>query len=264
MNDLTGKNPAVTAKTAGMNQSRAAAQFERGNVYMADLSPVVGSEQGGCRPVVVIQNNVGNRNSSTVVVAPLTTARKTKLPTHVPLIFNGRSNLILLEAIRTISKDRLGTWVGCIGPRVMKNLDKALRTSLGLDDKYNNVTNRVPPDDANGERRPVERGEVYMADLSPVVGNEQGGYRPVVVIQNNVGNLYSPTVIIAPLTTAHKAPLPTHVETKVNGKGSTILLDAVRTISKQRLVSQMGSISKKTIRKVNHALAVSMALPGIQ
>lgn len=264
MSNLMEKGPTADIKAAKANPSCHVTQFERGNVYMADLSPVVGSEQGGCRPVVVIQNNMGNRNSSTVVVAPLTTARKTKLPTHVPLIFNGRGNLILLEAIRAISKERMGTWLGCIGPDVMKNLDKALCTSLGLDDRFNDVKNRVPPDDTNGERQAVERGEVYMADLSPVVGNEQGGYRPVVVIQNNVGNMYSPTVIIAPLTTAHKTLLPTHVETKINGKGSTILLDAVRTISKQRLASQMGSISRKTIQKVNKALAVSMALPGLQ
>lgn len=111
----------------------------------------------------------------------------------------------------------------------------------------------------------VKRGFVFYADLSPVVGSEQGGYRPVLVIQNNVGNKYSPTVIVAAITShIEKAKLPTHVElsAKEHGleKDSVILLEQVRTIDKQRLQQKITELDEKVMAKVDEALKISLGL----
>ncbi|MBE6113757.1 MAG: type II toxin-antitoxin system PemK/MazF family toxin [Erysipelotrichaceae bacterium] len=107
----------------------------RGDIYYADLSPVMGSEQGGIRPVVVVQNEKGNRFSKTVIIAPIST-RMTKppLPTHVvlPDAMMERCSMVLLEQLRTIDKQRLGKWVGRVDPSIMVYIDRALRISLGI------------------------------------------------------------------------------------------------------------------------------------
>lgn len=109
----------------------------RGEIYYADLSPVVGSEQGGIRPVLIIQNDVGNRYSPTVIAAAITSRRdKAKLPTHISLPSAGcgltKDSVILLEQIRTIDKKRLKECMGEIPPDVMKQVDNALEISFGL------------------------------------------------------------------------------------------------------------------------------------
>jgi mRNA interferase MazF len=108
----------------------------RGSLYYADLNPVIGSEQGGVRPVVVIQNDVGNRHSPTVIIAAITSkAIKTTLPTHHVLDATGgleRDSVVLLEQIRTVDKRRLGDYVGVLGQRDMQGVDRALAVSVGL------------------------------------------------------------------------------------------------------------------------------------
>lgn len=107
-------------------------RLRRGEVYLANLNPTVGSEQRGIRPVVVLQNEVGNRVSPTVIVAPLTSRPKRQgLPTHVPLP-NG-DGLVLLEQLRTIDRRRLRKFLGRLDPITLAAVDEALRTSLGLD-----------------------------------------------------------------------------------------------------------------------------------
>ena len=111
----------------------------------------------------------------------------------------------------------------------------------------------------------VKRGDIYYADLSPVVGSEQGGVRPVLIIQNDVGNRYSPTVIAAAITSQHdKANLPTHIMVNANGcglsKDSIVLLEQVRTIDKKRLKERMGSLDGGAMDKVDRALSVSFGL----
>lgn len=107
----------------------------RGDIYYADLSGVMGSEQGGIRPVVVVQNEKGNRFSKTVIIAPIST-RMTKppLPTHVvlPDAMMERCSMVLLEQLRTLDKQRLGKWVGRVDPGIMVYIDRALRISLGI------------------------------------------------------------------------------------------------------------------------------------
>ncbi len=112
----------------------------------------------------------------------------------------------------------------------------------------------------------VHRGEIYYADLSPVVGSEQGGVRPVLIVQNDVGNKFSPTVIAAAITSQHdKANLPTHIEVNAENTGllkdSVVLLEQVRTIDKHRLKEKMGRLDSGSMSRVNQALSISFGLP---
>ncbi|MBM7096814.1 MULTISPECIES: type II toxin-antitoxin system PemK/MazF family toxin [Alteribacter] len=111
----------------------------------------------------------------------------------------------------------------------------------------------------------VKRGDVYFADLSPVVGSEQGGVRPVLIIQNDIGNRFSPTVIVAAITAQiQKAKLPTHVEINAKRYGfdrdSVILLEQIRTIDKQRLTDKITHLDDDMMLKVNDALMISLGL----
>lgn len=111
----------------------------------------------------------------------------------------------------------------------------------------------------------IKRGEIYYADLSPVIGSEQGGVRPVLIIQNDVGNKYSPTVIAAAITSQHnKTKLPTHISVDADNcglaKDSIVLLEQVRTIDKQRLKEKMGCLDTDSMGLVDKALSVSFGL----
>ena len=107
----------------------------RGQMYYANLDPVVGSEQGGNRPVLVIQNNVGNRHSPTIIIAPITTrVKKLHQPTHIgvpPYFGLPQNSMAMLEQIRTIDKGRLGSYIGCLDDDVMDYVDEALGISVG-------------------------------------------------------------------------------------------------------------------------------------
>ena len=111
----------------------------------------------------------------------------------------------------------------------------------------------------------IRRGEIYYADLSPVVGSEQGGMRPVLIVQNDVGNKHSPTVIAAAITSqTNKTRLPTHIELSANSYGlskdSVILLEQIRTIDKRRLKEKMGRIDEGLMIRIDTALAVSFGI----
>ena len=111
----------------------------------------------------------------------------------------------------------------------------------------------------------VKRGDVYFADLSPVVGSEQGGVRPVLVIQNDIGNRFSPTVIVAAITAQiQKAKLPTHVEIDSKKYGferdSVLLLEQIRTIDKQRLTDKITHLDEEMMERVDEALQISIGL----
>ena len=111
----------------------------------------------------------------------------------------------------------------------------------------------------------VKRGDIYYADLSPVVGSEQGGVRPVLIIQNDIGNKYSPTVIATAITSQiNKAKMPTHIELDANeyglSKDSVVLAEQIRTIDKRRLKEKIGHIDDKLMTRVNEALEISFGL----
>lgn len=111
----------------------------------------------------------------------------------------------------------------------------------------------------------VRRGDIYYADLSPVVGSEQGGVRPVLIVQNNVGNRFSPTVIAAAITSQRdKANLPTHIQVQSIESGLTkdsiVLLEQIRTIDKRRLKEHMGRLDELSMNRVDQALQISFGL----
>ena len=114
----------------------------------------------------------------------------------------------------------------------------------------------------------VKRGDIFYADLSPVVGSEQGGTRPVLIVQNDTGNKHSPTVIAAAITSqTGKARLPTHISITGHDAGltkdSVVLLEQVRTIDKRRLREHMGHVDEAVMNQVDSAIAVSFGLQGI-
>ncbi len=114
----------------------------------------------------------------------------------------------------------------------------------------------------------IKRGDIFYADLSPVIGSEQGGVRPVLVIQNDIGNKYSPTIIAAAITSQiNKAKLPTHIEISAQEYGlvkdSVILLEQIRTIDKQRLKEKIGRLDDELMERVNEALTISFGLTDI-
>jgi len=114
----------------------------------------------------------------------------------------------------------------------------------------------------------VRRGDIFYADLSPVVGSEQGGVRPVLIIQNDIGNKYSPTVVVAAITSQiDKAKLPTHVEIspEISGleKDSVVLLEQIRTIDKKRLREHVKHLDGKVMQQVDEALRISLGLSDI-
>jgi len=111
----------------------------------------------------------------------------------------------------------------------------------------------------------IRRGDIYYADLSPVVGSEQGGMRPVLIVQNDIGNKHSPTVIAAAITSQiNKAKLPTHIELEARSfglsKDSVVLLEQIRTIDKTRLKEKMGRLDDSLMHRVDNAIAVSFGL----
>ena len=111
----------------------------------------------------------------------------------------------------------------------------------------------------------IKRGDLFYADLDPVQGSEQGGTRPVVVIQNDIGNRYSPTLIVAAITSQmNKTRMPTHVKVGFDTdlpKNSFVLLEQIRTIDKRRLQRKIGAFDAATMQKIDEALAISIALP---
>ncbi|MCW2276698.1 type II toxin-antitoxin system PemK/MazF family toxin [Heliophilum fasciatum] len=114
----------------------------------------------------------------------------------------------------------------------------------------------------------IRRGEVYYAELNPVVGSEQGGTRPVLIVQNDIGNQYSPTTIVAAITSQiSKAKLPTHVEVPARRSGldrdSVVLLEQIRTIDKTRLREKIGVLDEEMMHKVAQALEISLGLVDV-
>ena len=110
--------------------------IKRGDIFYADLNPVVGSEQGGIRPVLIVQNNVGNKHSPTVIVVPISTAKEHHLPTHIHIRGSKalpKDSVILAEQIRTIDRYRLKSYVGSVDFELMEKVEKAMKISIGVD-----------------------------------------------------------------------------------------------------------------------------------
>ncbi len=115
--------------------------------------------------------------------------------------------------------------------------------------------------------RHIKRGEVYVADLSPVVGSEQGGIRPVIVLQNDMGNEHSPTTIVAAITSSvDKSRLPTHIEIECEGlnKRSIVLLEQIKTIDKIRLREKLGFVGKEIMGRIDYAIIKSLGVKPME
>jgi mRNA interferase MazF len=112
----------------------------------------------------------------------------------------------------------------------------------------------------------VKRGEIYYADLSPVIGSEQAGIRPVLIVQNDIGNKFSPTIIAIAITSRQKVKLPTHIEIEGSkyglDKDSVILAEQIRTLDKKRLREKVGKLDEKTMEKVKRAIEISFGIRG--
>ena len=113
------------------------------------------------------------------------------------------------------------------------------------------------------EQIEIKRGDIFYADLSPVVGSEQGGIRPIVVLQNDIGNKYSPTVIVAAITSQiNKAKIPTHIELRAENynlaKDSVVLLEQIRTIDKRRLKQKISTLDNYKMKEINRAILISL------
>jgi len=107
----------------------------------------------------------------------------------------------------------------------------------------------------------IKRGDIFYADLNPVIGSEQGGIRPVLVVQNNIGNMHSPTIVVLPITSMKKRPLPVHTKVDDNDlltDGSIVLAEQIRTIDKRRLRSYIGSLDADAMKRVDKIIKISL------
>lgn len=159
--------------------------MKRGQVYYADLRPVVGSEQGGIRPCLIIQNNTGNLHSQTVIIAAMTTQRKNNLPTHVAVSPEDYcldiNTTILLEQIRTIDKSRISSFVGRLSDGTMKKVDKVLHISLALDKEEREVGNLKEK-----EGQKTEKEEDFPSDWKSIYIMKSDGGEIKIGISKNV------------------------------------------------------------------------------
>ncbi|WP_240456741.1 type II toxin-antitoxin system PemK/MazF family toxin [Virgibacillus halodenitrificans] len=255
----------VNSQTGNSSLSRS---FQQGCVYYADLRKnVIGSEQDGVRPMVILQNDVGNKYGNTLIAAPITKEykggssqrRKKSQRTQVIIRANQYDFLqddskIITEQIRTIDKKRISSaCVGHISDYDYMKLQSATIISLGLVDQH--------------KKSFIQRGDIYLANLGKGMGCEFKGVVPIVVVQNNIGNEHSPTIIIVPIRLDSHAKLPTHVlldeknDPYVNIQHEGIILaEQIRTIDKERLISKIGCLSSKKMAEVDESIIKSLAL----
>lgn len=226
----------------------------RGEIYYVNLEETVGSEEYGRRLCVIVQNDTGNHFSNITTVVPMTYSRKKDIPIHMDYKLFGRKLTVLSEQIRTISNIRLEECIGKISGSKLELLNQKLKLSLGMTDEEERYTPRI---------QDIQRGEIYYVDFSPVIGSEQGGIRPCVIIQNNCGNRYSPTTIVAPITSRVKKELPTHLNINcrfLSKDKSTIMFEQIRTIDKERLLDCLGKLDSNDIKKMNEKIRISLGI----
>lgn len=171
---------------------------------------------------------------------------------NVSVDFNGDTAVVFLHTVCRLPRRFLTAFQGRLSDEdVQRVIERGPEDAAALD-----FTPRGRP--RNGAAR---RGDVYFANLGEGVGCEQTGTRCVLVLQNDYGNIHSPTTVVAVLTAKNKTKLPTHVKTQLNGVENTVLLEQVRTISNDRLIRYAGRLSQDAMDEVNKSLAVSLAMP---
>ena len=255
-------------------------KFQRGDIYFVKLEAGVGSEQNGARPAVILQNDVGNIYSPTLIVAALTskTDKKVTQATHCQVEEDGlKPSIVQAEQIFTIDKSRVLKFVGHLSPENMRRVDDAVKISLALNpmgsiQKLKPIIRSqaayAPPEVVDGGSHlesnwKFQRGDIYFVKLEAGVGSEQNGARPAVILQNDVGNIYSPTLIVAALTskTDKKVTQATHCQVEEDGlKPSIVQTEQIFTIDKSRVLKFIGHLSPENMRRVDDAVKISLAL----
>ena len=168
--------------------------YRRGNVYYADLGECVGSEQSGLRPVVILQTNEGKSKTTTITVACMTTkdkGRPMRFHVEVDSIHELKDSYVLCEHIRTIEPKDLITYIYRLSDEEMAEVSKAIKGFLKL--QWNNIT----PDKVDTSKSIFKRGDVYNVDISNHIGKGEGTIAPCVILQNDVANMKSATLVVA-------------------------------------------------------------------
>ena len=224
-------------------------QFRHGQIYyMKDKSNVVGSEQAGYRPVVIVSANACNASFQTVEIVPLTTRDKHAMPTHVLVNSVKIPSIALCEQIQTADKKSLFRYIGNVSRKEMRQIAHALSISIGL------VGTRLRESEKMLEGA-ICRGKLYSF-------NSQGksGERAVVVVSNNVGNHFSTIAEVVPLMAGEMHGSPTYTPVSISGVRFTALCGKIQTVDKGRLSRYIGTVPLQEMVAINHAMAVGLGM----
>lgn len=231
----------------------------RGEIYSARLGPAVGNEFSGEMPVLIVQNNTGNKHSPIVIAAPIVQYQHKTSKTHVEISLNGQPAVVQAECVRDLDKSRLLKRICRLPVSTMRKVNQALAFEFGLMPEP--AASLQHCEGKSGRhKKGIARGDIYFAKIDNGIGSEQRGWRPVLVVHSTTGLGQSPTILVAPLTTKKKAALPTHVEVFINRIPNTILLECVRSIDRSRLMEKVTVLGTDKLLEVDEALSVSLDL----
>ena len=220
--------------------------IRRGTVYWVRFGDTEGSEQGGCRPALVIQNDRGNIFSPTTLVLPVTSRRKSRLPTHFEFTDSfGKPQTICAEQVRAIDKSRIESPMFSLDESQLAGAQRAFEAAVS-----SLLGAHTVPE--------VQRGSIYACKLGHGAGSEEKGTCPVLVVQNDKGNLFSPTTIVLPLLKPRSKLLPTHAAVLVHGRLREAAAEQIRAIDKNRLQELVGRASAQEQGAVDKAMAIAI------
>ena len=217
-------------------------RIRRGTVYWVRFGETAGSEQGGLRPALVIQNDIGNRFSPTTLVLPVTSKTKHRLPTHYMFVDSrGKKQTICAEQVRVVDKSRVESECFRLNEDQLDGAQRAFEAAVsGL------LSNNGDP--------AIKRGQIYECMMGKGTGSEETGVCPVVIVQNDKGNQYSPTTIVIPLLKPRTQNLPTHARVKLIGRNRVAAAEQVRAVDKSRLRRFLGTVPSEEMSKVERAI----------
>ena len=223
--------------------------FARGKICFIGKGIAVGSEQAGDRPAIIFSSDEQNRSSREVEVVFLTTKKKNLMPTHVPVDSAPDPSIALCEQIQTVDKWRIKEYLGTATWEEMEKIDQALAISLGL------------PGAKNGQLSDgVKPGEFRRGQVHHIIDGSTGTKKPVVIVSNNVGNLFSTIVEVVPLSRLEDKDLPSEAAVSLSGKDYTALCGKIQTMDKERLIEYIGTMSGKEMEEISQAMAVGLGL----
>jgi len=220
--------------------------IRRGTVYWVRFGDTEGSEQGGCRPALAIQNDRGNIFSPTTLVLPVTSRKKSRLPTHFEFVDSlGRTQTICAEQVRVVDKSRIESAMFSLDESQLAGAQRAFEAAVS-----SLLGGQMEPE--------VRRGNIYVCKLGSGAGSEEKGTCPVLVVQNDKGNLFSPTTIVLPLLKPRDKLLPTHAAVQVHGRQREAAAEQARAVDKNRLQELVGRATAQEQGAVDRALNVAV------